>query len=192
MAGNLNVEWYYARNGAQTGPLNLVALRGMIAAGQLSGQDLVWNEGMPAWTPIAKVPELGSGGFSAPQYPPAGPAASPPQPGPYSPPAQPPYQPQQGYSPQPGYASPMYNRGQGPSQQGLAIAGFVLAFIIPVVGLILSIVALNGMKTNHNDEGKGLAKAGMIISIVWMALGCLWFIFIFGMMGAMVSAGAGH
>ena len=46
-----------------------------------------------------------------------------------------------------------------------AIAGFILAFIFPIVGLILSKIAL-GRDTNY----KTLAKAGFVISIVNIVL----------------------
>lgn len=51
---------------------------------------------------------------------------------------------------------------------GLAIAGFVLSFFIPLVGLILSIVGLVKVKVYHS--GKGLAIAGIVLSVVfWIA-----------------------
>ncbi len=46
----------------------------------------------------------------------------------------------------------------------LAIVGFVLSFLISLVGLIISIIALiqiNG--SNGTQKGKGLAIAGIII-----------------------------
>ena len=49
----------------------------------------------------------------------------------------------------------------------MAIVGFIFAFLMPVVGLICSIL---GMKksTELDGKGKGLALAGIIISIVAM------------------------
>ena len=55
-----------------------------------------------------------------------------------------------------------------PQQQesnGLAIAGFVLSFFFPLVGLILSIVGYSKAKY-LNNSGKGLALAGIIISSI--------------------------
>jgi hypothetical protein len=66
----------------------------------------------------------------------------------------------------------------------MAIAGFVLSLTIPILGLIFSWVALNGMKKYHNEEGKGLATAGLIISLVFVALGCLWVIGVVSCLGA--------
>jgi len=67
---------------------------------------------------------------------------------------------QQPYPPQ--YTTP-------PKTNGMVIAGFVLAFIVPTLGLILSCVGLSQTKT-RNEGGRNLAIAGIIISIVRMVL----------------------
>ena len=46
-----------------------------------------------------------------------------------------------------------------------AIAGFVLAFIFPIAGIILSRMALN-----RNTNYKSIAKAGFVLSIVITAI----------------------
>ena len=83
-------------------------------------------------------------------------------------------QPQQpyGYPPQQ-FQPPSY--GQVPAQSGksyhsLAVTAFIFSFLIAIVGLILGIVAINGMKDSGNTEGKGLATAAVWISAVWMAI----------------------
>ena len=48
---------------------------------------------------------------------------------------------------------------------GLCIAGLICAFLVPLVGLILSIVGLSQAK-KRNEDGKGLAIAGIIISVI--------------------------
>lgn len=53
---------------------------------------------------------------------------------------------------------------------GLAIAGFILSFLISLVGLILSIIGFNQTKRS-GEKGHGLALAGIIISIINMILG---------------------
>lgn len=45
----------------------------------------------------------------------------------------------------------------------LAIVSIVLAFIIPLAGLIFSIIALSQIK-NRQEKGRGLAIAGLIMS----------------------------
>ena len=52
---------------------------------------------------------------------------------------------------------------------GFAIAGFVCSFFIGLLGLIFSIIAMQQCR-EKKENGYGLAKAGMIISIVTIAL----------------------
>lgn len=59
------------------------------------------------------------------------------------------------------------NSGQTQSN-GMAIAGFVLSFFIPLLGLIFSIIGLKRSKETNN--GKGLSTAGIIISCVTMVI----------------------
>lgn len=57
---------------------------------------------------------------------------------------------------------------------GLAIAGFVCSFVCGLLGLIFSIMGRNECKRSGGTiQGEGLALAGMIISIVSLALGVL-------------------
>jgi hypothetical protein len=190
-------QWYFARNGQQLGPVSLDALRQMIASAQLTASDLVWCEGMADWQPAGQVPAL----RPPPVVPMRAPIAPPP-PAVTPAPAQPV---NAAYASQPvnrNYASqpvaapygakplPYYPSGQ--SYNGLAIAGFVCTFLMAPLGLILSLVALNGMKNSGNFEGRGLAKAGAIVSGIfigmWFIFACLWFTF----MAAAIGAGAGR
>lgn len=50
-----------------------------------------------------------------------------------------------------------------------AVLGLVFAFLVPIVGLVLSIIGLNRTKRD-GTAGRGLALAGLIISIVFIAL----------------------
>lgn len=50
---------------------------------------------------------------------------------------------------------------------GMAIAGLVLAFIIPLLGFILSIISLGQIK-KRGEGGRGLAIAGIVISSLFM------------------------
>ena len=59
------------------------------------------------------------------------------------------------------------NSGQTQSN-GMAIAGFVLSFFIPFLGLIFSILGLKRSKETNN--GKGLSTAGIIISCITMVI----------------------
>lgn len=58
---------------------------------------------------------------------------------------------------------------------GFAITGFVCSFLIPLLGLIFSIIGLN--KAKETNSGKGLSIAGIIISAGWMVLSLIIVIF---------------
>ena len=80
-------QWYYAQNNQQFGPVPPEQLRNLLSTGSLRPTDLVWSEGMPAWTPAGQVPALRPA-----------PAPNPPAPAPvYMPPPAPP--PAQAYAP---------------------------------------------------------------------------------------------
>lgn len=57
----------------------------------------------------------------------------------------------------------------------LSIVGFILAFFIPLVGLILSIVSLPQI-SKKKEGGKGLAIAGIVISVILLPFHLLFFI----------------
>ncbi len=59
---------------------------------------------------------------------------------------------------------------------GMAIAGFILSFFCGLLGLIFSILGYNEVKrSNGTVGGGGLALAGIIISILQLVGGLLWF-----------------
>ena len=58
---------------------------------------------------------------------------------------------------------------EGNPNNGMAVAGFILSFFVPLLGLIFSIVGVVKSK-NLNGAGKGLAIAGIIISAVSMVI----------------------
>src|SRR5258708_5590969 len=130
--------FYIARNGQQIGPYEMPALQQMAASGQLSSSDLVWTEGWPQWYPATSVPGL---------FAPAGPPPfQPSNPDPY---ANQSYEYQApGYTGTVSYQSPRHR--VGPSQNGMAIAGLVLSFLAPLLGLIFSAIALSGMRRHNN------------------------------------------
>jgi len=174
-------SWFYVERGQAVGPVPFYHLSQMAAEGRLGANDLVCAEGSTAWQVAYAVPGL----FRAPT------AHAPPPPPTDSlnqlAAAQPGGQPGLNYGGYQ-YSGHYSNMQRGPSQQGMAIAGFVLSFLMPLLGLIFSAVALSGMKRNHNDEGKGFATAGLVISIVIMGLWCLWF----GLMATVVGSMSGR
>ena len=71
--------------GQSSGPYSVQQLQAAVAAGQITGQSLVWSNGMAAWTPAGQVPAL-QPLFSMP---PPIPSAPPPPPPPAAPPEAP-------------------------------------------------------------------------------------------------------
>jgi uncharacterized RDD family membrane protein YckC len=67
------MNWYYAQGGKQVGPVEESALDGLITAGIVRDDTLVWHEGMAAWQPHAVV--RGSRAIPVP-FPPAAPPFS--------------------------------------------------------------------------------------------------------------------
>jgi peptidyl-prolyl cis-trans isomerase B (cyclophilin B) len=100
---------------------------------------------------------------------------------------------QPGYGPPqtPGYGASRYGApGYGaPAQPGynvLAIVGFILAFFVNIVGIILGFVALAQIKRT-GEQGHGLAIAAIVIGFAEIALGILLAIVFSVVFGAAVS-----
>lgn len=68
------MDWYYANNGQQAGPVSQEQLAQLFSEGTVKAFDLVWNETMSEWTPIGKVEAFAS---AAPAPPALEPAPSP-------------------------------------------------------------------------------------------------------------------
>ncbi|MEM7699735.1 MAG: CD225/dispanin family protein [Verrucomicrobiota bacterium] len=52
------MDWFYAKDGQQQGPVSREVLIELRQSGQISDSDLVWNESMPEWLAYGSVPEL--------------------------------------------------------------------------------------------------------------------------------------
>ena len=52
------IQWWYARDDEQLGPLSPAELRRLAAGGGLAPTDLVWREGMSEWAPAARIKGL--------------------------------------------------------------------------------------------------------------------------------------
>lgn len=67
-------RWWFARDGAASGPFEEAALRHFAERGALRAETLVWTRGMPQWIPAGRVPELGeilhAGAATPPPLPP--------------------------------------------------------------------------------------------------------------------------
>ena len=73
---------------------------------------------------------------------------------------------------------PYVNDGSQNSTEGSAVdnsftfcvLGFVLAFFVPVLGLIFSAIALNKLGKSNSSRGKLLAIFGLVISIIMIII----------------------
>lgn len=54
------------------------------------------------------------------------------------------------------------------NSNGMATAGFVLSFFVPILGLIFSIIG--SKRAKETNVGKGLSTAGIIISSIALAI----------------------
>ena len=78
--------------------------------------------------------------------------------------------PQTGYPAQPNYyAQPSYYGEPAPKTPAIAIVGLILAFILPPVGLILSLVAIS--RARRAGSGRGLAIGGIVVGTLLTILG---------------------
>ena len=64
------------------------------------------------------------------------------------------------------YVDPRQGENQQSGSNGMAIAGFVLSFFIPVLGLIFSAIGISKANKLPQRTGYGLAVAGLIISLL--------------------------
>lgn len=72
---------------------------------------------------------------------------------------------------------------------GFAIAGFVLSFFVSLLGLIFSIIGLK--KSKECNSGRGLAIAGIIISVASWVIYIILYVTVFAAMFAGIASGAG-
>lgn len=52
------MNWFYAKNGSQQGPLSTDEIKSRIAMGEIGPNDLAWCEGMSDWLPVGQIPQL--------------------------------------------------------------------------------------------------------------------------------------
>ena len=162
------MNWYYAKNGHQNGPVPTEDMIDRIAMGEIAPSDLAWCEGMADWLPVSQIPQLQVAPPVRAEAPASAPAAME-QPSPYQAPAA------AAPAASPSFAAP----GQPPSQ-GLAIASLVCGILAVVtcclwpLGIVFIIgavvtghIALGKIKADPaRNGGKGMAKAGLITGYI--------------------------
>jgi len=53
-----DIQWYYARDDEQHGPISSAELRQLASTGTIGPDDYVWREGMEEWAPAGRVKGL--------------------------------------------------------------------------------------------------------------------------------------
>lgn len=180
------MNWYYASNGTQKGPLPTEDLKSRLAMGEVSPTDLAWREGMSDWMPISSIPELKVEEAPPkpvhPTMPPGGFPSTTPQPEPYQAPA--------AAAPAP-VPAPMGGAPSLPPSQGMAIASLVCGILallgccfwpvggpLALVAIVLGHIAISKVKRQPDRfGGKGMATGGLITGYL-------------GLIGAIVVAAA--
>jgi uncharacterized membrane protein YphA (DoxX/SURF4 family) len=164
------MNWYYAKNGHQNGPVPTEDMIDRVAMGEISPTDLAWCEGMADWLPVSQIPQLKVLPPVRDEMPAAAPTGAAPQ-------QATPYQAPVAAAPAaaPSYVAP----GQTPSQ-GLAIAAMVCGILslvgccvwpisgpLAIAAIVLGIITHSKAKANPGAVGgKGMAKAGMITGVL--------------------------
>ncbi|HEY1121519.1 MAG TPA: GYF domain-containing protein [Haloferula sp.] len=170
------MNWFYAKNGSQQGPLSTDEIKSRIAMGEIGPSDLAWCEGMSDWMPVGQIPQLKIEAPVREETPPPAFGAPAPSSSPYQSPASP------AAAPVPGQLMP----GQKQSQ-GLAIGSMVcgiLAFIaccawyfagpLGLVAVILGHIAMSKIKANPvANGGKGMARTGLILGYIGLVVSIL-------------------
>ncbi|MBK1789660.1 DUF4190 domain-containing protein [Persicirhabdus sediminis] len=183
-------NWYYAVDQQQAGPVSREIILAKLDSGELSADDLAWNDSMDEWLEIGKIPRLVTPPFvSSPPAVPVTPSASagkPPHTGSAVPPvstAAPapaavaaqrngdaslsPYQ-----TPKTVGQTNVYQHGQARKTNGCAIASVILAcisllscwFFSSIPGAIFGHLALRQIKRSSPPQpGRRLAIAGLIL-----------------------------
>ncbi len=77
--------YHVDHNGQPGGPYNMAQMQSGIQSGQVTGQTLVWAQGMAAWSPAQSVPELQALFAAPPPMPPTNPTPPPVPPPPPTP-----------------------------------------------------------------------------------------------------------
>jgi hypothetical protein len=179
------MDWYYASNGQQAGPVSQEELAELFRNGTVKPFDLVWNETMAEWTPIGKMTDFALSSppaavSSIPQgFPPleTPPPMSSPTEAPVFQPAQP-------------YGSSVNNIVPPPrATDGLAIASLVLGLLTllccgvftGIPAIICGHISLLKVSRNPNLQGKGMAIAGLVLGYVGTIGTILYFVFFGGM-----------
>lgn len=147
-------------------------------------------QGAPQYgTPEYGAPQPGDQRFGSPQYVTpqfnAQPYGTPPYGAPQ--PGTPPFDAKQYGTQQPHYGLPPYGAPASGGTNTLAILSLVFAFVFNIAGIVLGHMALKQIRET-NEQGRGLAVAGLVISYISLASTVLFFgIMLIGFMGVVAG-----
>lgn len=146
-------------DGKEYGPISAELLRQWVAEGRANGQTRVLPEGSTEWKPMGEVPELAALLTSTTISPPSAPAPISLPPGPRTNP----------------FAAWGLGLGIAALTLGLCCC-YGLPFSVP--GIICSSIALSQMKQDPTlQQGRGMAMAGLILSILSIIVAVVLLIF---------------
>ena len=168
------MQWYYAKNDSQFGPVSDSEIRGKLQSGELQNSDMVWRDGFADWLPISSVSEFAM----LRQGPPPSAMDRPAIPNldsPYAPPLAP-----------GGYFPSVRNSGLAIASMVLGILGLLLCQLISIGGVIYGHLALAEIKRSDGGlSGRGMAIAGLITGYLGVAVVLL------GILVVVLAAGLG-
>jgi hypothetical protein len=150
-------------DGKEYGPVSAEVLRQWLAEGRVTAETRVLAENATEWKPLRDLPEFGFTAAGAPAT--IAPAI---------------------------IVAPEQRRTNALAITGLILGIFSMTFGLcccsgfpfSIAGLICSGIALGQIKQNPSQEGRGIAIAGLIISIIALGIGVLIMIF-YGIMSSM-------
>ena len=143
-------------DGREYGPVTAELLRQWVAEGRANAQTRVWTEGAPGWKPLVEFPEFAPLLAGAPGL---------------------------GYAPGPVRVGPTSRTNP------LAMTGMIMGILsislgcccygVPfnLLGIVFSLVALAQIKQDPQQQGRGMAIAGLVLSILSLVLGLLLVVF---------------
>ena len=156
------MKWFYAKDGQQTGPVEFSEIERLHAAGQLTADSMIWQEGTPNWV---KLSTALSGSPAIPPIP--------------STPGAP-------FSPVPAVATTKTNVLAIVSLV-LGILGPFCCILLAIGAVVTGHIATGQIKKNPNETGAGLAKAGFILGYIGIVVQIVWLIFYFTTFAARVA-----
>ena len=171
------MNWFYSKDGQQVGPVAFTEIERLYSEGQLNDDSLIWQQGTANWIKLSAARAA-----AGEPVPPVAPA-----------PAIPVVQ-----SAPAAAATVPVPKGK---TNGFAITSLVLgilgliccsALVVNIGAIVFGHLALKQLAKDPALEGLGLAKAGLILGYIGLALGVVVWILqlIFGVMGYAVPHNA--